>query len=223
MEIKPRFIQRNCIEGNEIDPRQANAILKYKPDIIVFEMPQGKNGPNTIFNIYPCNKKPIEKFNHIIKDLEISAKKYPYAASDILVWRNIKKMWNQGINTQIYNVDAPKAMRSRCFKFKKPYPSIRKDWLFWIYLYSREVVITKNIRALLENYHIKKDPTILIFLQSIHWNNVKFLLANPSKEEIWKHYFGNFKNIKPTKEIENQIKDRNKILNYYWKKVQIFY
>jgi len=37
MKINPRFIQRSCTEGNVIGLRQANAVSKYKPDIIILE------------------------------------------------------------------------------------------------------------------------------------------------------------------------------------------
>jgi len=89
---RPKFIQSDCIEGDTIDIRQTRAILKYRPDIIIFEMPAGKNGPGTIFNRYTCDKKPLKKVHEIIKNLKISAQKFPYAASDINVWENIKKL-----------------------------------------------------------------------------------------------------------------------------------
>ena len=80
-----------------------------------------------------------------------------------------------------------------------------------------------NIKISLDDYHTKKNPTVLVFLQSIHWDHAQFLMGNPSKEKVWKYYFGKSKNIKPTKEIEKDIKIRSTVLNYYWKKVQKFY
>lgn len=61
MKVTPRYIQKNCIEGRKVDLRQAQAVLKYKPDIILFELPAGKNGAGTIFNKYTANKKPLKK------------------------------------------------------------------------------------------------------------------------------------------------------------------
>lgn len=140
MKFTPKFIQRDCVEGDKADLRQAEAVLKHRPDIIIFEMPQGGNrGPGTIFNRYSCANKPIEKVDEIIKRLKIASKKYPYAASDIAVWENIKKLWGEGVNTLIYNVDAPDRMRREFSLFtKRGYPAVRKERLFWAYLYLRD-------------------------------------------------------------------------------------
>lgn len=151
MKLKPRFIQRSCIEGNKIDLRQAEAVLKYKPDIIIFEMPKGKNGPSTIFNRYSCKNKPIDKVDKIISNLEIVAKKYPYALSDVAVWKNIKKLWGQGINTQIYNVDSPDLLRRGYVYFERKYSFLANKWLFWVYLYLRDFYMAKNIKIVFDN------------------------------------------------------------------------
>lgn len=228
MKLKPKFIQCSCVEGNNIDLRRAKAVLKHKPDIIIFEMPQGNRGPGMIFNQYLCSNKPISEVNKIIKENRIAAKKFPYVASDIAIWKNIEKLWKQGINTQVYNVDSPAKIRRESFYlFNKPisdgYPAVRRDWLFWVHLYLREIYMAKNIKIILNSYHLKKDPVILIFIEVIHWSHVKFLLTNPTKEKIWKYYFGKFKNLKSNKNIENQIKERSTVLNYYWRKIQKFY
>jgi len=131
MKLYPKFIQFNCEEGDKVDLRQAKATLKYKPDIIVFELPKDSKELSAIFNHYSCENKPIKKIDLIIKNLKKAAKKYPYAISDVFVWENIKKMWGQGINTQIYNVDSPDKIRREFFLFQKPisagYPAVRKD------------------------------------------------------------------------------------------------
>lgn len=220
MKINPKFIQRDCVEGDKADLRQAEAVLKHRPDIIIFEMPQGSSsGPGTIFNRYSCSNKPIEKVDEIIKGLKVSAKKYPYALSDVAVWGNIKILWKQGVNVQIYNVDAPDRMRREFSLFaKQGYPAVRKDWFFWAYLYLRDTYMARNIKQALDGYSKKKNPTVLIFLQSIHWKHVQFLLTNPTKEKIWEFYFGKFPKIESNM-IESQIKERSKILGDYWKRV----
>jgi len=227
MKSNFKFIQCDCIEGDKVDLSQARAVIKYRPDIIIFEMPAGKNNPNTIFNRYSCTKKPIKVAAKIIKDLKISARKYPYALSDVAVWENIIQLWQEGMNTELYNVDAPAKLREEFYIFQKPvsrgYPAVRRDWLFWVYLYLRDSYMTQNIKIILDTYSVRPDPTILIFLQSIHWKNVRFLLTNPSKEKIWRYYFGRFKEIKPTPAIERQIKSRSPILNRFWRNVQKFY
>ncbi|PIP58101.1 MAG: hypothetical protein COX02_02035 [Candidatus Vogelbacteria bacterium CG22_combo_CG10-13_8_21_14_all_37_9] len=222
MKITPRFIQRSCIEGDKIDLRQANAVLKYKPDIILFELPLGRLGPNTIFNNYPVNKKPLKKVTEIIKNLRIMSKKYPYAKSDITVWKNIKKLWAQGHNVYIYNIDTPSELRKKYFKnFKSKYSEAHKDWLFWIYLYIREMYMKKNIQYILKNYKEKRNPTIAVFVQLIHWKHIQFLLKNPDKPKIWKYYFGKFSNLK-IKTIDYEIKNRSLSLDHWWKKIKFY-
>jgi hypothetical protein len=217
MKVKPKFIQENCIEGSKVDLRQANAVLKYKPDIILFEIPEGKSGPDTIFNRYAVGEKPLKKVDEIIKNLKISAKKYPYAKSDIAVWENIKKLWMKGYNIYIYNVDSPAGLRREYSKsFEPKYPQALKDWLFWVYLYIREAHMTKNIKCILKNYKEKENPTIAVFLQSIHWKHMKFLLGEPSKAQIWKYYFGRFPKLK-IETIDQEIKNKNPFLYKWWK------
>lgn len=227
MQLTPKFIQRNCVEGEKVDLSQANAILKHKPDIIIFELPQANNGVGTIFNRYSCSSKPVCEVDKIINKLKKNLKKYPYVESDIFVWKNINKMWESGINTKIYNVDAPAKMRREFYLFQKPislgYPAVRNDWLFWIYLYLRDSYMAKNIKKVLDNYTDKKGPTILVFLQSIHWEHVQFLLKNPTKREISEYYFGKFKKLKIDKSIEGKIGERSRILKFYWQKIQTLY
>lgn len=189
MKINPKFIQRDCVEGDKADLRQAEAVLKHRPDIIIFEMPQGSSrGPGTIFNLYSCANKPIEKVDEIIKGLKVSARKYPYALSDIAVWENIKTLWKEGVNTQIYNVDAPDRMRREFSLFtKQGYPAVRKEWFFWGYLYLRDTYMARNIKKALDGYSKKKNPTVLIFLQSIHWKHSSFC-----SQTLLKKKSGNF-------------------------------
>lgn len=222
MKIDPKFYQYDCKEGENLDLRQANAILRHEPDIIIFEMPQSEKGPDTEFNKYPCNKKPLNKVDDIKEKLKISAQKFPYAESDIYVWDNILKMWKQNINTQIYNVDMSNDFRSVYYD-NFTYPACRNDWLFWVYLYIREMYMTKNIQYILDNYKIKKKPIVLVFLQSIHFKHVKFLMTDPSKKQIWKYYFGKFKNIAPNKDLDDKIKKRSVKIYKYWNKIQNFY
>lgn len=224
MKIKPKYIQKDCVEGDEVDLRQANTILKYKSDIVVFELPAGKSGPDSVFNKYSVNKKPLKKVDEIIKRLKISAKKYPYAGSDVVVWENIKKLWADGHNVLIYNIDAPDELRSGYIKnLNFPYPQARKNWLFWVYLYIRDTYMARNMEKVLKNYELinnkgKENPTIAIFLQSIHWKHVQFLLTKPTQAEIFKYYFGRFSELN-TKNIGNEIKAKNKFLYKWWSEV----
>lgn len=217
MKITPKFIQRDCVEGDKIDSRQAVAVLKHRPDIILFELPAGKHGPDTVFNKYPCDKKPLKKVGEIIKKLNDAAKKYPYAESDVLVWENIKKLWGDGVNTQIYNIDVPDELRRQNFLFETDgYPACRKDPVFWAYLFVRDNHMARNIEIILSQYSEKKNPTVAVFLQSIHWKHVEFLLKNPTSAEIWKYYFGRFRKLTP-ETLEELVSKRSKVLARYWK------
>jgi hypothetical protein len=217
MKLTPKFIQCNCVEGDKIDPRQGLAVLKYRPDIIIFESPMKKGGPDMVFNKYSCDKKPLKKVDEIIKNCKISAKEFPYAESGVAVWENIKRLWAKGNNVQLYEVDTPQDLRREHFLMHQQYPECRKDPLFWSYLYIRDKTMTKNIKLALDNYSGKKDPVVAIFLQSIHWKHVQFLMKDPTPSEIWKYYFGRFPKL--TKDdIKEILSKRSKVLAQYWKK-----
>ncbi len=81
--------------------------------------------------------------------------------------------------------------------------------------------MAKNIQWILDNYKEKKEPKVLVFLQSFHWDHVKFLLNNPSKNKIWNYYFGNFSEI-DKQSIGNKIKNINKVFYKYWSKISDF-
>ncbi len=216
--MRPRFLQFSCREGNKPDYRQANAVLKYKPDIILFEMPAEGGNPSLIFNRYKPDKKPFTKVEKIKKSLRRAAKKYPYAASDIRVWENIEKLWREGRETLLFNVDAPQELRAHYHKIYGdiPYTQVRHEWWFWAYLLIRECQMAGHIENILKHYRVKRKPTVAVFLQSIHWEHVKFLLRKPSEKGIWRYYFGKFPEISPAN-IRGPIKKKDKILYKYWK------
>lgn len=215
-----KFIQKDCIEGDKIDLRQANAILKYKPDIVLFELPAGKLGPDTLFNKYPVHKKPLKKVDEIIKNLKESALKYPYALSDVATWENIKKLWAQGHNVYIYNIDSPNELRRGYFETEVAYPKARRAWLFWVYLYIRDSYMAKNTGVVLENYRDKTSPIVVVFVQSIHWKHVLFLLEKPKKEEVFKYYFGRFPKLS-SKTIDSELKQKNLFLYTWWRNTSV--
>lgn len=220
MKIQPKFIQRNCTEGDRIDLRQANAIQKYKPDIIIFEMPQGKNGPNAIFNKYSCNKKPVAKVYEMIKSFKESAKTYPYAESDIYVWENIVNLWKQGINTMVYNVDALPLLRHSNIYKNKSYNFAKNKWVFWVYLYLRDIHMANNVRIVLSEYNTKEKPVVLVAMQSIHWEHIQFLLKTEDQNKIRDYYFGRFPKLDfSTFEIE--LKKESKTLYNFWIKSKL--
>lgn len=216
--MKPTFYQFNCREQNRPDYRQARAVLKYRPDIIIFEAPEKNGSPDVIFNRYVCDKKPKEEIKKIQNDLKRVSKEFGYVLSDVRTWQNIDSLWKMGHNTLLYNVDAPSELRSKWFEvWEHMYPCAAKNWLWWVRIYLRERIMANHIKNILRNYKEKSNPTILIFLQSFHWIHVKFLLTNPSKNEIWDYYFGDFREI-TRKNIAIKIKKMNSIFYKYWKK-----
>ncbi len=208
--MKPKFLQFNCIEGKKIDLRQANAVLRHKPDIIILEYPN---------NNYPL--KSIEKTpSYLLKKENIEI--MPWIRSDIRMWKNVDELKKNGHNILVYKIDAPNDLTNSFFNvWRHMYPCALKNWLWWVQIYLREKYMTRNIKWILKNYKIKKNPTILIFLQSFHWDHVKFLLKKSSFEKTWKYYFGKFFEINP-RNIAKKIRAENKIFYKYWKKVLDF-
>jgi len=220
--IKPIYHQVNCREQNKVDLRQAKAVLKYKPDIIIFELPEKNNSPETVFNKYNCRQKPVVKIKLIKKNLKKSAKQFGYALSDIKVWENIEYLWQQEKNVLLYNIDGPTELRQEFFEvWQNMYPSAKKNWLWWVSIYLRDRIMANHLQSILKKYKFQKNPVILIFLQNFHWQHVKFLLKNPTSQEIWQYYFGKFSEIN-IKTISHRIKKNNKLFYRYWKKYSDF-
>lgn len=214
--IKPKYIQINCKEEERADLRQAEAVLKFKPDIIFLEYPNSNKTPNTIFNKYKPYSKPLDLLKKQRRSLEESQKIMPWIKSDIVMWENLGKLWKQGHQVLVFNVDASSKLTNELYRdWKKMYPRVKKNWLWWVKIYLRERIMANNIQWALKNYKEKTNPTILVFLQSFHWNHVKFLLKNPSKDKIWDYYFGKFSEVNRVN-IEGKIKELNKVFYKYW-------
>lgn len=151
----------------------------------------------------------------IIKNLRESSKKVPWSISDIQMYENTLEIFRKGHKVKIYNVDAPSELLKETITNKwnlMEKPRRRgSHLLWWVYIYLREKMMSKNIKPLLK----ENDQTILIFLQKFHWLNVKFLLSNPTEDDIWDYYFGKFKKI-DKQNISEIIKEKNKILYKYW-------
>lgn len=191
-----KFIQVGCEERDGIDPSQAKAVLKYKPDIIVFEYPQENKTPETIFNKYTPDKKPKKELARMIKKLKTASKNQPWVLSDVVVFENVSKLWDEGKQVYLYFVDAPSKITSARLeennKLHRPFPKIKKYFWWWKKIYTRESYMTKHLKWILKK-HMSKDPKILIFLEKFHWNNVQFRLKAKSKEDIRAYYFSNIK------------------------------
>ena len=221
--MKPRFIQENCIEGNKVDLRQARVVAHYRPDIILFEYPAERGNPSRIFNHYGPDKKPLKEVERIKRGLRVAVQKFPYALSDIPIWENIEKLWRDGRNVLLFNIDGPDDLRRDYFKLARglTYDEQRKNLIFWVHCYMREIAMADHIRRILNDYKEKSNPVIAVFLQSIHWQHVKFLLKNPSQKKIWNYYFGRFPKIN-LQNIAAAIQKESSIHYKYWKRTPYF-
>jgi len=220
VDVKEEINSKNW---SKPDCRQAEYVLKYKPDIIIFESPVNKT-PDTIYNKYSCNKKPFNLVQKYKKELIVNSKKPGNgdAISDVRLFDNIMALWNKGHDVLLYNVDGPNDLRREFFEvWKYMYPSALKNWLWWVRIYLREKYMAKNIQWVLEKNKDKESVVIAIFLQSFHWKHVQFLLKNPSKKEIWKYYFSKFKEVNE-KSITEKIMKENKVFYKYWLKMSDF-
>jgi len=222
MAIIPKYHQFDCVEKNEPDDRQADAILKYRPDIIILEGPEREGKPDLIFNAYGPHEKPKKEIADVMDGLRIASKQFGYAVSDMKAFENVQRLWNEGHNVLEYGVDGPKELRSEFYEvWNHCYPCAKKNWLWWVHIYLRERIMANHMANILKNYQDKPNPVILILLQSFHWKHVKFLLKNPSKVQVWGYYFGKFPEVTP-ETIAEMIKRNNKVFYKYWMKYSDF-
>lgn len=221
--MKPKYIQFDCRETDKLDLRQANAVLKYNPDIIILEYPNNNKTPDLIFNKYDALKKPKDLVKKRLKKFPDEILKIqPWVRADTIMWENIADLWAKDLQVFIYAVDAPNELTSECLDvWKHAYPCVKKNWLWWVKIYLRERIMANNVQWILHNYKGKENPTTLIFLQSFHWDHVKFLLKNPNKEKIWNYYFGKFPEINRS-DIAIKIQSLNKVFYKYWNKFSDF-
>jgi len=218
-----RSIQVNCVEGKKADLRQAAAVKKYKPDIIFFEMPSVGGNPSSPFNRYSIKKKPFAEIEKIKKGLRKEAKKTPYALSDVFVWENIESLWRMGHDILLFNIDAPEELRREGMLRRKSISLSRakQTWEFWVYIYVRETIMAHFMERVLKKRFGKKNIVAAVFLQSFHWQHVKFLLTHPSKGKIWRYYFGRFPKLTPAT-ITKELKNRTPTLFQFWEKYSIW-
>lgn len=217
-----KIFQYSCREGEGVDLRQANAVLRHRPDAIIFEAPSEGRTASSAFNKFKPGRKPEALFNAVQKEHRKTAKRYPWVLSDVRTYDNIRKLWKKGHDIKLFNVDGPpELLRVDLKKFSargEPGPERRgTHLLWWVRIYLREKIMTKYIQQILEQEGSKKDAIILVFLQSFHWRNVKFLLTDPPKKAIWRYYFGKFRTI-DTKNIAAVLRDENDTLFKHWKK-----
>lgn len=216
--------QVSCREGKGLDLRQAKAVLRHRPDVIIFEAPPTGKTADLVYNKYPPSRKPLKALGKYKKMLKDVSRKAPWVLSDVHTFNNIEKLWAEGHDVKLYNVDGPHGLLNIKVKyFQKGLPKAQRrgthfDW--WVRIYLRETIMVRHVRKILEKAR-KDGTTVLVFLQSFHWRNVQFLLKNPTKAQIYKYYFGAFKGMN-LKTIDERVSKSNPPLYRYWKKISIF-
>jgi hypothetical protein len=222
--MNPKYIQVDCPETNEVSFAQAEAVTKYKPDIIILEYTNNNPTPDTPYNNYPSDNKPLDLIGKQKENLQKASKTDAWAASDIAMWNSIARLWQEGKNCLVYRCDAPHELTSEWHTsvWKNMWPCVLHNWVWWVQIYLREKYMATNVAWILCHYKEKENPTILVFLQSFHWRHTKFLLKNPTKEEEWDYYFGKrFPDI-TLQEVNGSIPKLNKVFYKYWNKVSRF-
>lgn len=190
--------------------------------MLFLEMGSKTGNPDTIFNHYSPQKKPLGEVCNIQKDSRSASHEFGYAKSNILMWDNIMKLWREGCQLLVFNADGPDELRNEFFEvWKNMYPCAKKNWLWWVRIYLRERYMERNIRWALNHYRFQRQPVSLVQFGGFHWRHIKFLLGNPSKKKIWEYYFGKFSEVTQAT-IAEKIKKENKLFYRYWRKISGF-
>ncbi|MBT4804712.1 hypothetical protein HON71_00920 [Candidatus Woesearchaeota archaeon] len=181
--------------------KKAEAILNHKPEIILFEMPEGSI-PD--FNKYEALEKPKQLILEWEASLKKSSKMYPWLKSEILVVKAINQLWNSGHQVLIYEIDGPQELTSLAIREE----ITKKGIMNQVWNFLRELYMVEKIKK-----HIQDDKKILVFLHDFHWNNVQFLLTNPSSKRIFNYSFRRSGYDNP-----QQVRDliENKMLLTFW-------
>jgi hypothetical protein len=151
------------------------------------------------------------------------SKTYPWVASDIVVYDNIVRLWREGHDVKLYNVDGPSDLLHETIHHgwnRTSRPRRRGvHFLWWVYIYLRERPMADNV--IQATKEIPHDATVLVFLEKFHWLHVQFLLTKPSKKDIFSYYFEAFGGTTTTlnKRVYNC---GNKTLVKYWRKYSDF-
>ena len=220
----PIFKQINCTESDKLDLRQAEAVLRYKPDIILLEYPCNSEPPDTPLNHYEALKKPKELVAERTKAFSDEVlRKHPWAAADTQMWQNVAQLWSEGHQVLAYPTDAPSELTSEWWEvWNHMYPAATKNWVWWVPIYLRERLMANHIRYIMDRHADLPKPMVLVFLQRFHWIHVQFLLNDPDENEIWEYYFGRFNNEVDKASIARRIQALNPVFYKYWQQFSDF-
>lgn len=198
---------------------KANAVLRYRPDIVLFEYPMRGKTPETVFNRYSPIKKPRRKlvgWKDSFRKKEL-LKIHPWLRGDIKVLESIEALWKEDHQVMLYSIDAPSELTQQMIWAGKD----RDVWPCWVTNFTREQYMIRNLGYVEQKHQLEKNCKVLVLVADWHWENIKFLKTHPSEEKVWDRYFGQFKKLTPGN-IEDRIKDKNKILFKYWRKTSLW-
>jgi hypothetical protein len=217
--------QYSCIEGNKPDLRQAEAVLRKRPDVILFEAPNNTGDPGLAYNAYPPTHKPLAEVRKHQTMLQKAAREAPWVVSDIEVYENIKTLWREGHDVKLYHIDAPSELLRETIlhgwnNIERPRRrGVHFPW--WVYIYLRERIMANTVERIFKNKR-DKDQVVLAFVQKFHWQHVQFLLTHPTKRAVFDYYFGAFDGLTEATISSKVTQVNNPILLKYWQKVSDF-
>lgn len=222
---KPKFKQINCNEsrGAGLDLRQAEAILTYRPDIVLLEYPCNSEPPDMPFNAFAPMDKPEAMVAKRTAEFPAEVlKRDPWVVADTAMWRNVAQLWSEGHQVLAYPTDGPSELTSEWREvWDHMYPQATKNWVWWVRIYLRERLMANHVRYVLNKHSDMAKPMVMVYLESFHWKHVKFLLSEPSQQEIWEYYFGRFPEVDQSS-IANRIKALNPMFYKYWQEYSDF-
>ena len=176
----------------KIEIKISKQILKVKSDAILFEFPKGSFGGIEKFNKYKPKNKPKYLIENWKGNLLLSSKKINSLKGTIEIVKNIEKLWNNGHQIYLYNIDAP-AELSKLGLYKRYSGKLSYNLRFWIWIFLREKIMISNIKKIYKNLKLKiKNPKLLVKCHNFHWRNITFLLKNPDRKKIEHYYFSKF-------------------------------
>ena len=182
--------------------RKAEAILSIKPDAILFEFPTEKSYSLSDFNRFEPSKKPKDLIDGVKRAYERASKWYPWLKTEHVVVEAVEKLWNEGVQVYLYEIDAPLEL-ARALG-----PDFQGGLCNTVWNYLREVYMFRSIRRIEEEMEL--DDNALVICSDGHWAN-EFLMTHPSTGQIWEYYFGSC-----SREEVEAVLVQNKTLLKHW-------
>lgn len=189
----------------EIVRKQAEEILRIKPDIILFEFPKQKTRSLSDFNQFKPNEKPKQRAEELKQSYKRASEKYPWLKSEYKIIEAIEQLWSEGKQVYLFEIDGP--IELTCSGERTG------GLLNIVWNYLRERYMAENINKIRKKV---KGKTALILCHNFHWKNIQFLLKNPNKDKIWDYYFTKNRVTKSPKDVKLELKENAKVLYKYW-------